>query len=245
MTAYNIVNPGSLVPGQPEDVTQVLANLQAIQSVVNGSLDNSNIAVGANIDPAKISGGIGGVPTGCVLEFAGSAAPSGFLLCDGSAVSRSIYATLFGIISTTYGVGDGSSTFNVPDVRGRVIVGVGTVAAVNAIGKNENQAVGSRQMVHSHSSSHNLTLPNHGHNVSDPTHAHGNSFTLANYSGGTGNGVFHAQGTSQNAGYSITNQPLDGGISGAGTGIGVGNPTSLPGISGAVTVGAGMGGDSP
>lgn len=62
-------------------------------------------------------------PPGVVLPFAGSSAPSGWLLCDGSAVSRTTYAALFTAISTAFGVGDGSTTFNVPDLRGRVAAG--------------------------------------------------------------------------------------------------------------------------
>lgn len=64
-----------------------------------------------------------GVPSGTLTPYAGSSTPSGWLLCDGSAVSRTTYASLFTAISTTYGVGDGSSTFNLPDLRGRVPVG--------------------------------------------------------------------------------------------------------------------------
>ena len=63
------------------------------------------------------------MPTGAIVPFGGSSAPTGFLLCAGQAVSRSTYSSLFGIISTTYGVGDGSSTFNLPDLRGRVVAG--------------------------------------------------------------------------------------------------------------------------
>lgn len=62
-------------------------------------------------------------PIGAVLPFAGSAAPTGFLLCDGTAVSRTTYAALFAIIGTAYGAGDGSSTFNVPSLLGRVPIG--------------------------------------------------------------------------------------------------------------------------
>ncbi len=63
-------------------------------------------------------------PTGAVLPFAGSTAPTSFLLCFGQAVSRVTYADLFGVIGTTYGVGDGSTTFNLPDLRGRAIAGL-------------------------------------------------------------------------------------------------------------------------
>jgi microcystin-dependent protein len=62
---------------------------------------------------------------GIVVPYAGASAPDGFLICDGSAVSRSTYARLFAVISTTYGVGDGSTTFNLPDLRGTSVIGVG------------------------------------------------------------------------------------------------------------------------
>jgi microcystin-dependent protein len=64
-----------------------------------------------------------GVPSGSMTAFAGSTTPAGWLLCDGGAVSRTTYASLFSAISTTYGVGDGSTTFNLPDLRGRVPAG--------------------------------------------------------------------------------------------------------------------------
>jgi len=98
--------------------------------------DNSIGAAAINIDgngtsgQAVVSDGDGSfsytsniVPSGALMPYAGTSAPTGFLLCDGSAVSRSTYATLFSAISTTYGSGDGSSTFNLPDLRGRVIAG--------------------------------------------------------------------------------------------------------------------------
>jgi len=65
------------------------------------------------------------VPTGTVSAFAGSTAPTGYALCDGSAVNRTTQAALFAVIGTTYGVGDGSTTFNLPDLRGRVVAGLG------------------------------------------------------------------------------------------------------------------------
>jgi len=65
------------------------------------------------------------VPTGTVSAFAGSAAPTGYLLCDGSAVNRTAQAALFAVIGTTYGSGDDSTTFNLPDLRGRVVAGLG------------------------------------------------------------------------------------------------------------------------
>lgn len=63
-------------------------------------------------------------PVGTVQAFAGSTIPSGWLLCNGQAVSRTTYAKLYSVIGTKYGSGDGSTTFNVPNLQGRVPVGV-------------------------------------------------------------------------------------------------------------------------
>ena len=63
---------------------------------------------------------------GSMQIFAGSTVPDGYLLCDGSAVSRTTYADLFAVIGTTWGSGDGSTTFNIPDMREVAPVGVGT-----------------------------------------------------------------------------------------------------------------------
>lgn len=63
-------------------------------------------------------------PAGQITQFAGATAPSGYLLCDGAGYSRTTYARLFGICSTAFGAGDGSTTFNVPNLKGRVPVGV-------------------------------------------------------------------------------------------------------------------------
>lgn len=66
---------------------------------------------------------VSAMPVGTVLPYAGSSAPDGYLICDGSAVSRSTYSNLFDVIGEIYGVGDGSTTFNIPDMRGNISVG--------------------------------------------------------------------------------------------------------------------------
>ena len=63
------------------------------------------------------------VPPGMIAPYAGKTAPEGWLLCDGSAVSRTTYAALYAAIGTTYGAGNGSTTFTLPDLRGRVPAG--------------------------------------------------------------------------------------------------------------------------
>lgn len=64
-------------------------------------------------------------PVGSVVPFTGTLAPDGWLLCNGQAVSRTTYDDLFGVIGTSYGAGDGSTTFNLPDMRGRAPIGAG------------------------------------------------------------------------------------------------------------------------
>ncbi len=63
-------------------------------------------------------------PTGLIMPYAGSAAPTGFLICNGSNISRTTYSALFAIVGTTYGSGDGSTTFGLPNLLGRVVVGL-------------------------------------------------------------------------------------------------------------------------
>lgn len=70
------------------------------------------------------------VPSGGILPYGGSSAPANYLMCDGTAVSRATYSTLFGIIGTTYGTGDGTTTFNLPNLRNRIPIGAGTLTKV-------------------------------------------------------------------------------------------------------------------
>jgi len=74
----------------------------------------------------------GAVPVGVVNPFAGETAPAGWLLCSGQAVSRTQYVGLFLTIGTVYGVGDGSTTFNIPDMRGRSIFGKDNMGGTTA-----------------------------------------------------------------------------------------------------------------
>ena len=95
---------------------------------------------------------IGGVPIGAVFHFAASTAPTGFLKANGAAVSRTTFAALFAITGTTYGVGDGTTTFNLPDLRGEFIRGWDDARGIDvsrAFGSA--QAAGTNLLSHTHS----------------------------------------------------------------------------------------------
>jgi microcystin-dependent protein len=119
-------------------------------------------------DPQTTLAATAGAPTGAIVGFGGSSAPAGWLLCGGQAVNRTTFAALFAVISTTYGAGDGSTTFNVPDLRGRVPAGKDDMggsaanrlttggsgingAALASAGGTETHTLTEPQMRHQHS----------------------------------------------------------------------------------------------
>ncbi|MBB2156867.1 tail fiber protein [Gluconacetobacter diazotrophicus] len=146
------------------------------------------------MDPVGAAGGgVGAVPVGTVADYAGATAPAGWMLCCGQAVSRATYAALFAVIGTTFGAGDGATTFGLPDLRGRVAAGVDSMGGTAAnlltmagAGINGVQlgAAGGSQMAPSHT--HAVTDPGHAHAVTDLGHAHGP---------GSGTGFVVPQGT--------------------------------------------------
>lgn len=124
------------------------------------------------------------VPVGTVVQSAGISAPDGWLLCEGQAVSRSQYSRLYNAIGTLYGSGDGTTTFNVPDLKGRVPVGKdgGTFSALGLTGGTESVTLTSAQSgLPAHSHANTLTDPGHFHNTSHNhtigDHSHGQVVT--------------------------------------------------------------------
>lgn len=95
------------------------------------------------------------IPTGAVQAYAGGTPPSGWLACDGSPVSRTTYADLFAAIGTTWGAGDGSTTFNVPDLRGRTLIGDGTGSGLTARTLGDTLGAETHQLTESEMPSHN------------------------------------------------------------------------------------------
>ncbi len=99
------------------------------------------------------SGSVAGVvevPVGSVVGYGGTVDPPFFLICNGRAISRTTYASLFAVLGTAYGAGDGSTTFNIPDLRGRTAVGLGTHVDVNALGDADAVPLADRRPAHNH-----------------------------------------------------------------------------------------------
>ena len=146
--------------------------------------------------------GIEGIPTATIVPWTDSSIPSGFLECNGAAVSRTTYSALFTIIGTTYGAGDGSSTFNLPDLQDNVIIGksnnktLGSTGGANATanagnvgGSTANATISVPQLPpHSHPGN----APSGSGNISNV----GNRTTTSGNSGNAGGGGAHSHNMS-------------------------------------------------
>ena len=147
----------------------------------------------------------GVLPVGSMLLWSTTTAPSGFLLCNGQAVNRQAFASLFAVIGTIWGIGDGSTTFNVPNTAGRVVRGVdGGLYTQGSTGGAESVILAANQ------------LPNHAHSLTDPGHQHttvqqGPGF--ATVAGGFGNTCDAGGSTSINpTGITVNNSLTVGGV---------------------------------
>ena len=143
-------------------------------------IDNTGAIASGGGGSGTIGTMAGGVPIGSGTEFWGTSAPAGWLFAAGQAVSRTTYAKLFAVIGITYGAGDGSTTFNLPDKRGRVSVSkddmLGSAAArVTTAGSGVDGttlgAAGGDQLTQAHS--HGTTQSAHSHGTTESPHAHG------------------------------------------------------------------------
>lgn len=148
-------------------------------------------------------------PVGFVGDYAGSTAPAGWLLCYGQAISRTTYSQLFTAIGTTFGTGDGSTTFNIPDCRGRAGVGKDDMGGTPAgrITAGGSGITGTTLGAAGGEQTHTLTtteLAAHNHGVTDPGHVHTyNTYNVGGViSGGTS--FFPATSTSPNTASSQT-----------------------------------------
>jgi len=153
----------------------------------------------------NVVGGYPLIPVGGLMPYAGATSPEGWLLCDGTAINRTTYANLFALIGTTYGSGNGTTTFNVPDMRSRMPMGAGagtglTSRALAATGGAESVVIASgnlplhtHSIAHDHASatsgaqsvdhSHSVNPPNTGSTTGSADHSH--SIDPPNASSGT------------------------------------------------------------
>lgn len=153
---------------------------------------------------AQVSGDT--LPVGCIVPFTSDVVPENWLLCNGQAVSRTDYALLFSIIGTTYGVGDGSTTFNLPDLRGRVPLGKGT--GTGAGGETYNFELAGKGGEYSHI----LTvdeIPSHTHIIKDTENG---AIRVQGYSDSTRHtGIIRTDAEHEWTNHTLTAAPTGGG----------------------------------
>lgn len=173
-TAINGIGSGS----------EALANVAVTGGAINGAIIGGSNAVAGTfttltanattVTSLTVTTGGGIAPTGSLTMWAGAVAspPTGWLACNGANVSRTTYSALFAVVGTTWGAGDGSTTFTLPNILNKFPVGAGDTYALAATGGSANAIVVS----HTHTA-----------NVTDPGHAH---TTTINYGvGGEGGTV--------------------------------------------------------
>jgi microcystin-dependent protein len=172
---------------------------------------NMNDAIRQLMADIKVFATSSTAPTGALQGFAGASAPAGWLICDGSAVSRTTYATLFAAIGSTWGAGDGNTTFNLPDYRGKVLVGAGGGFSLAAVGGEASHTLSTSEVP-----SQSVTVTGttgggsaHTHGVTDPGHTHTvpigytGAGTVGSVSGASSTGSFNESTASSTTGVTI------------------------------------------
>jgi microcystin-dependent protein len=119
---------GTIVPAACLNAVQeeIAQAIEGFGGTVNAGIANQLfLAIQAAINAAATQ------PAGSIMPYGGAAAPAGWLLCNGQAVSRTTYATLFGVVGVAFGPGNNVDTFNLPDLRGRMPIGAGQGAGLS------------------------------------------------------------------------------------------------------------------
>jgi microcystin-dependent protein len=173
------INEGCSPANLNNAIRELMAQLRDFQlgnqtsnqlSVAGGGTGLTSVGTSGNVltsdGSAWVSSAPNYVPTGVMMMWGTASAPTGYLLCNGAAVSRSTYSALFAVLGTTYGSGDGSTTFNVPDFRDRFPVGAGTTYSANSTGGSAN-----------------ATLVSHTHTATSTDAGHTHNIQVSNISG--------------------------------------------------------------
>lgn len=201
--------------------TPITGTLQMGGNKISGMADGTVSTDAATVGQLAT---VNSVITGTIQMWPTTSAPSGYLLCDGTAVSRTTYAALFAIVGTAFGIGDGSSTFNLPNYSDRLPIGKGTIASsIGSTGGSKDAIVVS----HNHTATTSISDPGHSHGVSDPGHSHSIGGTYQAYGSPNISAVLTAI-SSQNTGGATTGISING----ATTGISASTSVASSGSSG-------------
>jgi len=149
--------------------------------------------------------GIEGIPTATIVPWSSASVPTGFLECNGAAVSRSTYSALFAIVGTTYGAGDGASTFNVPNLADNVAVGksnnkaLASTGGANTVSSSGNVggSTANATLAESQLASHDHPMPV-GQNAPMGGYATGRQITQTQSTSNAGSGGGHSHNMSAN-----------------------------------------------
>ncbi|MBD2196624.1 MULTISPECIES: tail fiber protein [Calothrix] len=210
-TVYIFINSNGLVQQSSvlPNESFPLAKLTTAEGSLSGNIIDLRDKLVDRISPSTIpSTEI--VPTGMMTEFAGNTAPTGWLLCNGAEYQINSYPALYAVIGTTYG-GNGTTTFRVPDRRGRVGLGAGQGAGLTnrTLGQSGGQETVTLNVSQIPSHNHGINDPGHNHAISDPGHNHGindpghSHKVRVNRNDGTGNYIADSNGGHQ---FLVTNE---------------------------------------
>jgi microcystin-dependent protein len=198
------------------DGSEALANVAVTGGAINGAIIGGSNAVAGTFstltaNTANITNYTGGgrAPTGSLTMWAGAVAspPTGWLACNGANVSRSTYSALFAVVGTSFGIGDNSTTFGLPNLLNKFPVGAGDTYALAATGGSANAVVVS----HTHTATSTVTDPGHTHGIN----------RAEGYNAGVSNRVANAS----------PNEPFVGSTNSNTTGITVATTNSTEGSS--------------
>jgi microcystin-dependent protein len=188
-TNYTITLPQANTTLVGTDSTQTLTNKTLDSATITGALSSGgNVGTSGQVLTSAGSGSaptwstLGGSPIGTVIYFGANTAPTGYLKANGAVISRTTYASLFAVIGTTFGVGDNSTTFGLPDLRGEFLRGWDDGRGVDsgrAFGTSQSYAVQS----HIHSMWNAMSR--------DSTYSDPNAYSAGTFAGGGGQFYAH------------------------------------------------------